>query len=87
MRLGGSQSPNLYKNEFTDNPDLQMFFSGLPQVSADANAKLEAQQSLSELYSALMSLQNGRLMAFLLTSTNPFGLSWVGTYWRWSGTV
>ena len=52
---------DLYKSELTDNPDVcSSFFTGLPQVDAGANAKLEAPVSISELYTALTSLQSGR---------------------------
>lgn len=33
------------------------FFNGLPQVATEANAKLEVQLYLDELYTALMSMQ------------------------------
>uniref|UniRef100_A0A3Q3MAR8 Reverse transcriptase domain-containing protein n=1 Tax=Labrus bergylta TaxID=56723 RepID=A0A3Q3MAR8_9LABR len=52
---------DLYTSEFVDRPEVcESFYTGLPQVSAENNTELEAQLSLSELYSAVMSLQNGK---------------------------
>lgn len=39
-RLTVSFYRDLYKSELTDSPHLHTFFSGLPQVNVDANAKL-----------------------------------------------
>lgn len=52
---------DLYKSELTEHPDVcDSFYSGLPQMDAEANAKLEAQITMNELYTAMMSLQSGR---------------------------
>lgn len=52
---------DLYTSELSDHPEVyESLYAGLPQVSAEVNVELDAQLSLSELSSALMSLQNGR---------------------------
>ncbi|XP_071373981.1 CD5 antigen-like [Centroberyx affinis] len=51
----------LFKREYVEDLELaESFYAGLPQVDADTNAVLDAELSLNELYTALMSLGNGK---------------------------
>uniref|UniRef100_A0A3B4W8S0 Reverse transcriptase domain-containing protein n=1 Tax=Seriola lalandi dorsalis TaxID=1841481 RepID=A0A3B4W8S0_SERLL len=60
-RLAASYYTDLYKSEFTSNSSLcSSFFTGLPQVEAKDNDKLESLLTLPELSAALMSLHSGR---------------------------
>lgn len=52
---------DLFKSDFSENPRLcNRFVKGLPQVAAEANQKWEAQPTLHEFYTALMSFQSGK---------------------------
>lgn len=52
---------NLYASEYQEDLNIaQKFFEGLPKVPAEINTKLEQPLLLPELYSAVMSMANGK---------------------------
>ncbi len=61
LSLGNMQPVFIFSScELMDHPEVcESFCNGLPQISAEENVQLEAELSLSELHSALMSLQRG----------------------------
>lgn len=74
---------DLFKSELTENPDSDVcssVFTGLPQVDAEANTKLEAQLSLQELHAALMSLHSGQAPGIDGLPVDFYKLFWYTVY-------
>ena len=60
-RYATSFYKELFKEEYVEDEELaESFYAGLPKVKARENAVLDRELSLNELYTALMSLGNGK---------------------------
>ncbi len=81
----------LCKTEFQEEPEVALsFHEGLPKVSAEDNAELEAPLSAQELQEALQSMQSGNAPGkdvFLQTFTRLSGLLWAKICSLFSETV